>query len=386
MANAYGNWVRNIRSINSDTPSQAVGKHVWLYQSARNTIRDSYFYGSDGASNGYGVDSGYSSGDQLVENNICQHIATCSITEGDEGTVFGYNYAVDDFYSQQGTAPQWQQEDSYHHSVGDGFLLWEGQEGIGHTSDDIHGTSFMLTMFRDYFNGRDPALTTGLPKIQQTTPMGLMAFSREHNVIGSVLGTAGYHTVYTSAASSSSDAGNSNANVSIYVLGYSGNQGTSFSASGGGFSIPDDLTVVSTLYRWGNCDAVNGFGNCQFNSSEVPSTISPYAQSVPSSHTLPNSFYLPNGGSSAPPFWNTPAGAPQWPAIGPDVTGGNMPNTGGRVSMTPAAYCYLDVMGGQTNGSSGALSFDANNCYYVGVSTQSATPPQPPTNLTATPN
>jgi hypothetical protein len=384
MDNAYGNWVKNVRDINGG--SAAVHKHVWLYQSAHNTIRDSYFYGSNGASESYGVDSGYSSGDNLAENNICQHVSTCAITEGDEGTVFGYNYAVDDYYSQQGTAPQWQQEDSYHHSVGDGFVLWEGQEGIGHTSDDIHGTSFSLTMFRDYFNGRDPALTSGLPKIQQTIPMGLMAYSREHNVIGNVLGTTGYHNTYTAAATSSTDCGNANANTSIYVLGYSGDGGTEFApCTGQGFSIPDDTAVATTLYRWGNCDAVNGFGNCQFNSSEVPSSVSAYAQAVPSSHTLPNSFYLPNGGSSAPPFWNTPAGAPAWPAVGPDVTGGNMPNVGGRVAMSPAAYCYLSVMGGLTNGSSGLMGFDANTCYYSGAG--SALPvPLPPTNLSAVPH
>ena len=76
--------------------------------------------------------------------------------EGAVGAVFGYNYAVDNFYNNG--SPGWQQQDAYHHSVGDYYNLWEGQIGSGFTADDIHGTSWMLTLFRNRFSGRDPAL------------------------------------------------------------------------------------------------------------------------------------------------------------------------------------------------------------------------------------
>ncbi len=52
-----------------------------------------------------------------------------------------------------------------------------------------------------------------------------------------------------------------------------------------------------------------------------------------------------------------------WPAVGPDVTGGNVANVGGHVYHNPAANCYLNILGGHTDGSSGVLSFDASNCY-----------------------
>ena len=52
-----------------------------------------------------------------------------------------------------------------------------------------------------------------------------------------------------------------------------------------------------------------------------------------------------------------------WPAVGPDVTGGDVANVGGHVFHNPAARCYLDVLGGKTDGSSGVLSFDAKACY-----------------------
>src|SRR4030095_9334775 len=60
----YDCWVKNVRDLNSDR------NHVWLYQSAHTTVRDSYFYGTrNAASQSYGVES-YMSSDNLVENNI----------------------------------------------------------------------------------------------------------------------------------------------------------------------------------------------------------------------------------------------------------------------------------------------------------------------------
>jgi hypothetical protein len=91
---------------------------------------------------------------------------------------------------------------------------------------------------------------------------------------------------------------------------------------------------------WGNWDYVTGAN--QFNSSEVPSAFSDstgspsiYANPLPSSHTLPCSFYLAS--CAAPSWWSTLWGTPPFPAIGPDVTGGNVPNTGGHANLIPAA-------------------------------------------------
>ena len=66
--NAYGCWLKNVRDVNSKE------KHVWMYQSAHLTVRDSYFYGTqNAASESYGTDQ-FSSSDNLIENNIFQHI------------------------------------------------------------------------------------------------------------------------------------------------------------------------------------------------------------------------------------------------------------------------------------------------------------------------
>src|SRR2546422_42462 len=109
-----------------------MGKHVWIYQSAHVTIRDSYFYGTQAAaSDSYGPD-GLLASDNLVENNIFQHIATPMQNEAQTGSVFAYNFAIDDYYTKSG-AVQWQQASAYHHNVGDAVYLWEGNDGIALT-------------------------------------------------------------------------------------------------------------------------------------------------------------------------------------------------------------------------------------------------------------
>ena len=109
------------------------------------------------------------------------------------------------------------------------------------------------------------------------------------------------------------------------------------------------------MMRWGNYDTVNAAN--RFASGEVPSGISPYGNSVPANQTLPASFYL----SAKPSWW----GIMPWPAIGPDVTGGNIANVGGHAYKNPAQVCYESVMGGPLNGASAPnpLTFDAASCY-----------------------
>jgi hypothetical protein len=58
-----------------------------------------------------------------------------------------------------------------------------------------------------------------------------------------------------------------------------------------------------------------------------------------------------------------------WPATGPDVTGGNIANTGGHANKNPAQVCYEN-----TSQTSGILNFNADNCY-------SQNRPAPPTNV-----
>src|SRR5213594_4461557 len=271
ILNGYNNWVKNVRSVN-------VGqKHVWMYQTTHTTVRDSYFYGSTPTSDHYGTDT-FVGTDNLIENNIFQHMGFPMMNEGCIGCVGAYNYAIDDYYTgtPQGSAPDWQQASSYQHSVGDAFILWEGNQGIGMTSDDVHGTSNFGTAFRNYWNGRDMAGGSNGGKTSQTNAVILNAYNRFYNVIGNVLGTAGYHNNYMSATPNAT-----NCNTSIYALGWGGNCGTG--------SIPDDTLLLLTLMRWGNYDTVNAA--VRWVGAEVPSGLAKYANPVPLSQTLPASFY-----------------------------------------------------------------------------------------------
>src|SRR5262249_25066222 len=117
------------------------------------------------------------------------------------------------------------------------------------------------------------------------------------------------------------------------------------------------------LLRWGNYDTVNAASRWQ--SSEVPSGLAQYANSVPGSQSLPASFYL-----SSKPSW---FGSVAWPAIGPDVTGGNVNNLAGHVYQNPAQLCYEKLQKVRE-----ILTFNAANRYKTG---SPFSPPAPPTNL-----
>lgn len=362
-------WVKGVRSINSVSAGGATHKHINIYASNHVTVRDSYFYGASPTSEGYGVDFGPGTSNGVAENNICQHLPTCMINETSSGNVFGYNFAIDNFYNGGGSSPNWQQQDGFHHGAGDNYTLYEGNEGIGFDADAIHGTSWMFTHHRNYLSGHDPSTETGV-KNQATFAYFLFAYSRFYNATGNVFGTQSYHTIYNTASSSPTDCGNAGTSAqSVYVFGYADQAGVAFSPCGvgAGFTINNDSLVASTLMRWGNYVACTGDAACnavRFQTSEDASAAPVYPGLVSPSTTLPASYYL----SGTPSFW----GSMPFPAVGPDVAGGNIPNVGGHAYHNPAALCALNVMGINPNGSSGPQPFNPATCY-------SAPPPTVPT-------
>ena len=269
----------------------------------------------------------------------------------------------------------------------------------------------MNTLFRNFFTGWESCANgqcgSYVAKVSGTTPVRLVESSRYHNIIANVLGTPGVSLIYQTTAGFASAA--------IYEMG---------SLNG---SIPIDPIVGQTSSFWGNYDAVTNAVHWCGNSSdtgwvavcaaqsEVPSTFSLYPQPVPTKgdtaagmSALPPSLYL----SAKPSWW----GSAPWPAIGPEVSGGNVgqcagvlnllgqfnglpvtsgsqckgsslatPSWGGRVNATPAMNCFLNVMGGVPDGTNGLLNFNASSCY--GGSASSGGPgPAAPTNLVAVPS
>jgi len=267
--------------------------------------------------------------------------------EGCIGCVGGHNFAMDDFYTGTpiGTAPDWQQASSYHHSVGDAFILWEGNQGIGMTSDAIHGTSNFFTAFRNCWSGRDPAGGSSAGKRQQTSAVILYTYNRYYNLIGNVLGTPGYHSIYETAAASAADSGEvRNANAAVFVLGYSDDEGTHG-------KLPNDPLTVAGLMRWGNYDSVTG--SAQWNVTEIPTGLTHYANAIPGTQALSASFYL----YTKPAWW----GSSHWPSIGPDVTDGV--GIGGHAHDIPAAQCYANSPIDAAYGGREIKMFNPTVCY-----------------------
>jgi len=364
-------WVKGVRGIDANR------SHVRFQYSTRSVLRDSYFYENQShASVSYGAEfaGGWNS---LIENNIFQQDTDSepSCSGPCAGNVIAYNFNIDNVWTQ---SQGWMQAGYYQHSAGDVFNLWEGNIGPGYTADDVHGTHHFETVFRNYLIGNQAAGcgSAGLNTCTaQTVPVQIYAGSRYFNIVGNVLGQAGWHNNYSCSAQSTSSC--SNGATSIYTIGFTGNSGA-VDSSITGFCLQPACTsqgdydpqVTSYLMRWGNYDTVNNA--VRFVSSEVPSGISPYGNSVPSSQTLPASFYL----SQKPAWWSSVP----WPPIGPDVTGGNMAGVGGHANQTPAMNCYLNTMGGPAAGTGGVLTFNASTCYGA------TSGPAPPTNLTAAPH
>jgi hypothetical protein len=335
--------VKNVRSLKANS------HHIIFYQASRNTVRDSYFYDSQShQQQSYGIGT-YEGAFNLVENNILAHITTPTIIETGVGNVFAYNFSTDDLFFDG----SWAQGSAYTHAPGSNFTLWEGNDGFGLTLDNYHGTAHFITAFRNRWNGKEPY------NIQQTVPVHIYSWNRYNNIIGNVLGQPGYHTNYEKRAGV--DTPNQGICwLSIYAIGWGGNCENPDS----GIHPDNDGATLSTLFRWGNYDTVTN--SARFVASEVPSGLPLYANPVPSTQTLPASLYLPG----KPAWWGSTA---PWPSIGPDVTGGNLPNLGGHAHKIPARQCYES-----TPTVNGIPNFNATRC-YAGAS---GSLPETPSNLT----
>jgi hypothetical protein len=347
MFNCGECWVKGIRSVNAGR------SHTWLWTSPHATIRDSYFYGTrNAASESYGFES-FLSSDTLVENNIYQRISSPRAINGAcSGCVISYNLSINNFYSPSAS---WQQPSEQIHSIEDN-MLFEANVGEGIYADNFHGTHHFDTFFRNRYDGFEA--NNGTTTTANTSPAILYPYTRYYNVIGNVLGSTGRpHTVYQVVAPGHSG----NADQAIYQIGTGIDTGD---------ATPDDVHSVTSLMRWGNYDVANNA--VRFVSSEVPSGLSQFANPVPGSQALPASFYY----ASKPSWW--PSGK-AWPPIGPDVTGGNIPNVGGFANTIPSQDCYTNVMGGPANGTGSVLSFSASKCY----TSSSSSSVNPPTGLKA---
>ena len=315
--------------------------------------------------------------DSLVVNNIAQGYMNPLHCDGPcDGTAFAYNYVPSTYYPSASNGDT-MTEALRLHSAGNSYILAEGNVLPTIYADDTHGTEPMVSGFRNFFSGWETCSTANWcnsfsAKAYHTNPVILDAYARGHSFVGNVLGTPGYHTNYSSST------GNQ---TYIYIVG----EGLPSTPA-----VPADTIVASTMLRWGNYDIVNAA--TQFVAGEVPTgAAAPFTNASPlfgntGQQAIPASYIF----SSKPAWFQSIA----WPAIGPDVTSGNvgqcsgtlgtayngMPTTstrtgctsatawGGHVNAIPAMNCYLNVMNGPLDGSGPALAFNTSTCYAVGSS------------------
>jgi len=320
--NVYKCWAKNVRGINGSR------NHTWINQSARIEVIDSYFFGTKaGASTSYGVEA-LNTSDNVIQNNICQHVVACIMVGQDYGSVYAYNYTVDDgYYVTDWMMPLLFQN----HDFAD-MDLFEGNDANSTDLDAVHGTGGLQTSFRNRFVGQGtPLKSNNLVAVTNT------AFNRAQNFVGNIIGTSGTQTTYQSTVLYPS--------TTVWDF-------QPLDPPGG--NLVSDPLILSSSLRWGNYDVVTGAVRWCGNSSdpgwtttcgstsEIPTTGITFVNGnpVPSSLTLPVSFYL----SSQPSFWVTSWGTPSWPAIGPDVTGGTAPDgVGGYSYSIPAQLCYANT-------------------------------------------
>jgi len=393
MYNCYQCWMQNVRSLYGGR------NHIRIYQSAQSVVRNNYFFQSmSHYSTSYGIEPQESSG-ILVENNILQQLASPIMFGMATGSVIGYNLSINNIYQAGPGVTTWAGSSSAGHTPGSGMNLWEGNNLYGIWTDNFHGTTAAQTFFRNKLSGWKSGILYGLFVI------ALRSQHRAFNAVGNILGQPSVQSTYEAYATSSTTVANAaGANTSIYELGsvdYSANFG---GCNGSAVGSPGcDPLVRSTLMRWGNYDTVTA--GTRWDSGEAsPGAVayvnanftSSYFSSLPRS--LPASLYY----SSRPGWW--PA-TKVWPAVGPDVTSGNLgicsgtyggaqatasgQCTGGSLTSAwaghansiPAQDCYLNVMRGPPDGTGNVLSFDAALCY---ASSGTGTGPASPTGLAAT--
>lgn len=370
--NASNFWISDTECSNNQFAA------FTIFQSTNGLIQSTYFpFTSATLPAGYGIRPTWSSG-LLIQNNICQGIASCFFNDGPtSGNVFAYNACFDTSSSQDAGALN----PCYDEHVVNFYNLYEGDFGPQLSADDVHGTQDFLTCFRCFLTGFQS--TPSSPTTAALEPRFDFAFSRYQNDVAGVYGTPTVQTTYRWNFS--------NTAPWIYALG------KGFGAIGGGPAIPNDPLSNSTQMAWGVYDTVNAA--VQFNSAEIPTTAAVYPQPLPTVGNV-------GGGQAAFPvsfaFYTKPSyfGSIAWPPIGPDVSSGNVgictgtlntvgqmaglpaltssqcPGTsltasawGGHANAIPAVACALNNMGMPADGSGPVLPFDTVNiCPYGNLS------------------
>lgn len=240
---AYNCWAKNCYMPN--LPDRG----VHMKQSLACEITHFDFNGTTSTSDGYGVvldnqDKGNNA--IAVYNCYFSGLRHGIITSGQQGSMFAYNYTVNE-NQQMGITGQTPGLNVSHAAEGM-MSLWEGNYGNSLTSDQIHGGAAYQTLWRNRFHGNDNYYNLG-----KGATVLLMQGSYYWNFVGNTLGdplpgtywpsggTSFYRYKFTGAqwnAALATDFGG------MYMLGY---------VSGSTL----DAAVASTAFFYSNFDYWN---------------------------------------------------------------------------------------------------------------------------------
>lgn len=337
-------WVKGVESNFAD------GSQFQISWSMGNNIENSYFH--DGFNHGAGTNDDtmiirYKSSANVVTNNIFYRLAPSVMLEwGASGNVISYNYISGGYID---ASLNWMIAGIDTHGAHPMFNLLEGNISPNIEPDATWGSSSHNTLLRNWLLGSDQyvpprdargPLQFSSATWQDANNIGALIdyTSSYYNLVGNVVGSPHLDSLHPSSDFNYGTPSTGFNGPGCYRFGYS---------SSGSFK---SSTPWNTGFLHGN------YG-CASKTIQWASGVS---------QSLPASFYL----SSQPGFWKTPWGTPPWPAIGPDVRGGNGP--GGYAYDIPAKLCFDN-----SSQTGGILDFNAKSCY------SSSPAPTAPTGLGA---
>jgi hypothetical protein len=281
-------WVKNIES------TAWLGQAVSINGSFRVEVRDSYIHDAVHpypGGGGYGLGISWGSSEVLIENNIILGANKNMVVQSaGAGSVVGYNYMDNSFIGNQ---LDWVEVGlNASHMVGPHHVLFEGNQSHNYDSDDTHGSSFAMTIFRNHLVG----IRRDYQGQQNGRAAGLMFGSWWHAFIGNVLGEPGKMTgwLYDEWIATTGH---------IFKLGYAPSH----------WEQAQDPKVLSTVLRDGNWDYLTNTVKW-----DRPA------------QALPNSLYL----SAKPSFFGSRA----WPWVDPTGTT--------KLGVLPARERYEGLVGG----------------------------------------
>lgn len=352
------NYIYTVDGAGSCGPGDACGVRTYIasYERIENNISQGYFDG------GVFFDGVGGIGNAVFANLVLK-------TDGNNGTL---NNAITEHTTNE-------------------YNLFEQNYTVQVSMDSTHGLSDMATRFRNHVLGWESNPAHAVAGSAIVDCQG----SRYGNNIGNVLGTPGYTTTYLSTT---------NGSHAAYSLGNCGGTPPSDPLTKSTSTLWASYDIQTGTVRYCGASFDTGWGTTCASTSEIPTAASTYPNYVPvkgdtaaGEPALPPSFIY----TSRPGWW--PVSIP-FPAIGPDVTGGNMGvcsgslnvvgqfngmpaynNTqcgghgitasswAGHVNGIPAANCYLNVMNGTPDGSGAILAFDSNACYSGSAPTSAVT-------------